>query len=152
MKKVKVYVGCGLTHAPQEYKDEIDAFKDELKKVEWIEVLDFLGKLKPESPSEKNRPLNVYTHDIHNCVGTCQVIIADLSYPSTGLGYELATSVEKHGVRAIMCAGELFRVSDLLMGVPFHPNNPHATFHQYKKSILELLPYFLEELQKLHEE
>jgi hypothetical protein len=27
MKKFKVYVGCGLTHAPQEFKNQVEEFK-----------------------------------------------------------------------------------------------------------------------------
>ena len=41
MKKVNVYVGCGLTKAPKRFRNSIALFKEALAKIPWIEVLYF---------------------------------------------------------------------------------------------------------------
>ncbi|MDB5255163.1 MAG: hypothetical protein JWL92_539 [Candidatus Nomurabacteria bacterium] len=150
MGKLKVYIGCALSHAPKEYKLRIHSFKSELQKIPWIEVLEFVGALN-EEPDPTREPLHIYTNDIHHCVGRAVAIIGELSMPSTGLGWELSTAVEKHCIRTMMCAKSGSNVSYVPLGAPLHEKNPHATFHWYEDSVLELLPYFLEELKKLHE-
>lgn len=151
MKKVRVYISCALTHAPLEYKLQIAALKDELQKIPWIEILHFVSALKGEIEPEKNS-LHIYTNDIYACIGTAHAVIAEITLPSTGLGWELGVAVENHSIRTIMSAREGSNVSHLPRGAALHQNNGHVTFHWYKKSPLELLPYFLEELKKLHEE
>ncbi len=148
-KKIRVYIGCGLTHAPQLYKDEITSFKNELRKFPWIEVLDFLGP-KRERESKKSHAKRVYEKDIKDCVEQCDVMIGELSLPSLGLGYELAVIVEKLRLRTIMCAKRGAKVSNLPYGAAFYKENPHASFRWYSKSILSLLPFFVEELELLH--
>jgi hypothetical protein len=69
MEKLKVYVGCGLTHVPQSYKEYITSFKDELRKIEWIEIMDFAGAQLDEELDEVHAH-RVYKRDIHECVGT----------------------------------------------------------------------------------
>jgi hypothetical protein len=149
MEKIKVYLGCALTHSPVRYKKKIKAFKLELQKIPYIEVLEFINSLDGVPDPAKN-PLHIYTNDIHDCVGCAKVIIGELSFPSTGLGYELSTAIEKHGIRTMMCAQKNAEVSYLLKGVVMHQNNECATFHQYEKSIIELLPYFLKEITLLY--
>jgi len=143
---IKVYVGCGLTHAPEIYRQEIALFKSELRKQKWITVLDFITN---NSISEKPDPHLIYCNDIHDCVGTADAFIADLTHPSTGLGWELGTAIEKHILPTFMCAHENAKVSYLPVGAPLHKNNKHVTFHRYKETVLELLPFFLEELNKI---
>jgi hypothetical protein len=149
MKKLRVYVGCGLTHAPKTFRNKIALFKEELRKIPWIVVLDFVS---PASGSLPPDPLGIYTHDIHGCVYTANAIIADLSYASTGLGWELGTSAEKLRIRTIMCSKKNKIVSNLPLGAPRHQENGHLSFKIYEKSILDLLPYFVEELELLHAE
>lgn len=142
--KVRVYVGCGLTHAPPSYKKKIASFKDSLRKIPWIEVLDFVtGNSVVENPDQKH----IYLNDIHDCVGTAHAMIGDLSYPSTGLGWELGTSIEKHCIRVMMCANERSLVSNLPIGAALH--HSHVTFHQYKGNISALFEYFVQELYAL---
>lgn len=149
MKKIRVYIGCALTHAPESYKKDIQLFKKEFKKHTGIRILNFLGP-KKKGESKRSHARRVYKKDIKNCVGTCHVMIGELSLPSTGLGYELATLIEKHGLRTMMCARRGTKVSNLPYGAPLHVDNPHASFKWYKKSIIELLPYFIKELELLH--
>ncbi len=147
MTIVKLYVGCGLTYAPQEYKDQIASFKNKLRSIEWIEVLDFWNA---NSASNGKQPDSheIYCTDIHECVGNAHAMIGELSYPSTGLGWELATSIEKHGIRVLMCAHKDALVSHLPIGASLYDVNKRSTsFIRYKESIEELIPFFLEELK-----
>ncbi len=146
MEKIKVYVGCGLTHAPSGYKEAIAIFKQQLSRVLWIEVLEFVT---PNSVSSAPDSRHIYRNDIYECVGMAHAMIGDLSYPSTGLGWELGTAIEKHGIRVFMCMHKDATVSHLPIGAQ-HENN-HATLHTYEESILDLLDYFIEELQQLHQ-
>lgn len=146
-RAVKVYVGCALTHAPKRYKKQIAIFKNLLRNVPWIQVLDFVTA---NSLSEVPDPLHIYTHDIHDCVGKADVIIAELSYPSTGLGWELGTSVEKHGIRTMMYIKKKILLSSLPKGAPLHQRNKHVSLDTYERSIVELLPDVLKELETVH--
>lgn len=145
MEKVRVYIGCGLTHAPEEYRQQIIQFKDRLRAIEWIEVLDFVTK---NSTSELPDPLHIYHNDIHECVGTAHAMIADLSYPSTGLGWELGTCIEKHQIRVIMCAHRDAVVSHLPIGAALR-HDTLASFDRYEKSISDLFDFCIKELQKI---
>lgn len=89
MKKLKIYVGCALKFAPEEFRQEIELFKQVLKERINCEILEFLV-------DEKATDEDVYHNDISHCVASADVIIAELSYASTGLGYEIATAIELH--------------------------------------------------------
>lgn len=149
MKKVRVYVGCGLTHAPKTFKKKIALFKDELRKIPWITVLDFVS---PASGVDGSRPdpLGIYVNDIHKCVGRADALIGDITYASTGLGWELGTAVEKLSIRTMMCTKRNKIISNLPIGAARYKKNKRSlTFDEYGKSIIELLPYFIKELEKL---
>lgn len=87
MKTLKVYVGCGLTHASEEFKAKVEEFKEKLRSIPDVEVLCFLGL-------KDSTNFGVYMHDIHNCVYQCDLLIAICDEPSIGLGYEMATQIE----------------------------------------------------------
>jgi hypothetical protein len=146
MKKLKVYVGCALTHAPEEYRQMIADFKNELRKAGWIEVLDFVTA---NSVLELPDPVHIYHNDIHECVGYADAFIADVTLPSLGLGWELGTAIEKHAIPTFMCAREGVKISNLVLGAP--GKNTHTTLIRYKETIHEFLPKFLEEFKQLHE-
>ncbi len=147
MKKLKVYVGCALTHAPQEYKDMIADFKDWLRNHNWIEVLDFVGALEGK-PQADDAPAHIYKHDIHNCVMRAHVVVGEISYPSLGLGWELATIIEKKRKLTIMLAQQSALVSKLPQGAVAH--NKHAVFYRYVLSLKEINYTVLDMLQKEH--
>jgi hypothetical protein len=135
MQKLRVYVGCGLTHAPKKYKKDIVDFKEKLGTIPWIMVLEFVT---PTSVLPDPDPLHIYTNDIHACVGTAHAMLAELSYPSTGLGHELGTAIEKHGIRTLMCARKDALISHLPQGAPLHERNKHVSLRYYESSIMEL--------------
>lgn len=144
MKNIKVYVGCALTHAPESYRQMIAAFKDELRKVSRIEVLDFVTA---NSILETPDPVGIYHNDIHACVGSADAFIADVTLPSLGLGWKLGTAIEKHSILTMMCAQKDAKISNLVLGAP--GKNTHTTLDRYDHTIHELLPFFLEKLESL---
>ena len=81
----KIYVGCGLTHAPEEFRNNVDRFKDALRESGHT-VLDFLGLVAAA-------PGDVYRHDIKRNVATCDILVGICDEPSTGLGMEIGTAI-----------------------------------------------------------
>lgn len=114
MKK-KVYVGCALTHAPQSYRDEIHRLKEILRK-ECI-VLDFVGL--------DGDVTKVFEHDT-KCVKECDVFLADCTYPSIGLGYELGVAFENNK-QIVAIAHSEARVSNIVLSAA----HPKFTFLRY---------------------
>lgn len=118
-KKISLYVGCSLTQAPEDFKEEIAALKEKLK--EKYEVMEFLGLV-------DGTEQDVYRWDIHECVGKCDIFIAFCDLPSIGLGYELGTAIEKLETPTLMLAQTDAKVTRLVIGV----DQPHATFSRYE--------------------
>ena len=121
----KLYIGCALTHLPKEKKvaflQMIKNLKKELGKT--FEILEFLGGGDVSSAS----PLEVYTHDIKNSVMKADCMLAICDHPSLGLGYEIATAVEKQGIPVLAVAHNDFFISRLIRGV----DHKNFTFFHY---------------------
>lgn len=112
MKKKKLYVGCAINNLSPENKvtflKQIADLKDSLR--DHFEVLDFVG--------DSSAPIEViYTHDIHNCVGQADCMLAICDHPSTGLGYELGTALEKHDIPVLAVAHKDSSVTRLVQGI-----------------------------------
>jgi nucleoside 2-deoxyribosyltransferase len=150
MKKIKIYVGCALAHAPEDFKSTIYAFKELLATYQHIEVLDFIDAslAKPQGQSLESY---IYFHDIHNCVQRADIMIADITYPSLGLGWEMGVAVEKCGIPVIMCAREEAFVSRLPRGAAELRDT--VSFYQYEERIIEksFFAMLLEKINKLSE-
>jgi hypothetical protein len=88
-KKTKLYVGCSLTGASEEFKSSVEELKHKLRG-EGYEVFDFVGLVAGTSA-------DVYNWDIVQCVRNCDALIGICDFPSIGLGYELseATRLKK---------------------------------------------------------
>ena len=130
MKKLKVYVGCALTHSTEEYRQQIADFKDRLRELPNVEVLDFVGL--ENATSEE-----VYEHDIHYCVATCDLFIAECSHPAIGLGYELGVAVDGWKKPTIAFFGKDIKVTRLVQGL-LCKRNPHFE-SAYYSSLDELV-------------
>lgn len=120
----KVYVGCALMNLPPEEKEAFLARINELKsglRSRGYDVIEFLYSLGNGTPEE------IYTYDIHQCVGSADAMLAVCDYPSLGLGYEMATAIEKRGIPVLAVAHESSKVSSLIQGIT-HPN---FTFERY---------------------
>jgi hypothetical protein len=115
---IKVYVGCGLTHAPEEFRNQVERLKAKLDEV--CEVLYFTGLV--DIP-----PRQAYVHDINKCVYDCGLLLAICDHPSTGLGMELGTRIKAAKKPVLAVAQTDAKVSDLL----FDPREPGYEFRRY---------------------
>lgn len=87
MSKYRIYVGCALSGAPKEFRDDVAKLKDDLR-TRGFEVLEFAWV--SDKPKEG---VNVYEYDILN-VDNCNLLVAICTFPSIGLGMELQRAVE----------------------------------------------------------
>lgn len=149
MKKLKVYVGCALTDASEEYKAAIGVFKNTLRETGFIEILDFVDFSADNEPPEAI-PGIIYYHDIRVCVRKADVVLGEVSISSSGLGYELATTIEKYQRPVYIFAKKSpdVRVSKLILGIPTH--NPKVQLHWYRDSFDEVVFTIIKELQEIH--
>jgi len=112
--KKKIYVGCSLTQAPEEFKELIKMLQARLRE-EGYEVLDFVGLT-------VGTPGDVYQHDIHKCITACDLFLAICDYPAIGLGWELAFRTEVLRKPTLALARRETKLTRLLIGAgEFHP-------------------------------
>lgn len=123
---LKIYVGCSLTHAPQEFRDSVEELKGTLRTE--FEVLDFVGL-------EKGSPHDVFAWDIDHCVATCDLFIAICDHPSLGLGYEMAACVEAFQKPTLAVAHTDATIGRIILGI----TRPHFSFARYD-SLLDDVP------------
>ena len=120
MKK-KLYIGCSLTLLPPDKKKEFLQMVSDVKQGlrAHFDVVEFLGvdDAATASPSE------VYNYDIKNCVMKADCMLAVCDFPSIGLGYEMATAMEKRGIPVLAVAHKDSSVSRLIRGID------HKNFH-----------------------
>lgn len=138
-KHFKVYVGCGLTHAPIEFQNEVEAFKEKLRSI--ATVMCFLGCGSGATPNQ------VYQWGIHDCVYKSDLMIAICDFASTGLGYEIATQVEKRQKPLLAMAHDDAKVSDLILDT----RQPGFVFRRYESlryDAFEKAKAFLEIMQR----
>ena len=106
-------------NAPQEYLD----FLENLKKIlqNEYEIVEFLSL-------GSVTPTDIYHEDIKKRIGISELFVAICDYPSTGLGYEMATAIEKYSKPTIGLAKEGKKISTLISGI----DHPMYTFKSYK--------------------
>ncbi|MCL5666890.1 MAG: hypothetical protein M1383_03910 [Patescibacteria group bacterium] len=102
----KIYVTCSLTHASEEFKEEMARLKQMLKAK--FEVLEFKGLT-------DGTPTDVYHHDI-GCVKSCDLLLSECSHPAIGLGFEIATALFRHKP-ILAVAKQDAKVSRLILGI-----------------------------------
>ena len=131
----KLYVGCSLTLAPEEFRKTVAKLKDTLRAD--YEVLDFLGLI-------TGTPKDVYEWDIHHCVRDCDLFLAVCDYPSLGLGYEMGVAVEKLRKPTLAVAHAHSKVGRIFTGI----DQPHYRFLRYTSfsEIPNMVKSFTEEL------
>lgn len=119
--KPKLYVGCSLARATEEFRQSVEQLKVEIRK-KGYEVFDFVGLV-------KGTPRDVYEWDIDHCVKDCDVFVAICDEPSIGLGYELHEAVRlKKPILAV--AHEDSVVTRMLIGAA--EVKPTLTFQRYR--------------------
>lgn len=114
-----LYVGCALTHATEEFKNNVQTLKDRLKKV--CHVLEFVGLVNGTAE-------DVYNHDINVCVRGCDLFVAICDEASIGLGYELAVQIEDRQMPALAVAHLSSKVTRLVLGI----TSPDFEFKNYE--------------------
>jgi len=136
-KRIRVYVGCGLTHAPPDFIQEVERFKRLLKT--HCTVLDFMGISQTASPRE------IYEWDIHKCVMGSDLMIAIANYPSTGMGYEASTQIELRRKPVLFLASATAKVSDLILDI----NHPFVQFRRYDSLVQDGMRYAIEAISSI---
>ncbi|MEK7060069.1 MAG: hypothetical protein AAB970_00395 [Patescibacteria group bacterium] len=139
-KDILIYVGCALTHADKYFRQNIELLKDHLRLMEGVKVLEFIGLV-------NGTPVDVYEHDIHNCVEKADLFIAECSYPSTGLGWELGTAVEKHSKHVLAVAMLDKTITRLVIGANCE-RNPKYSFQIYT-SLDELVNLCVKKVEQI---
>jgi hypothetical protein len=134
-----VYVACSLTHASEEFKQQVELLKDSLRKV--CRVLCFLGISDDTAHA-------IYEHDIHNCVYRSDLVVAITDFPSTGLGYEIGTQVEARRMPVLAVAHIDSKVTKLILD----PQQPGYEFHRYRNFHEEVFNLVLAKLEKMHQQ
>lgn len=118
--KRKLYVGCGLTHAPVEFRDQVEFLKRALGQ-DWV-IMDFLGLT-------DGAAIDVYRRDIIENVGGCDAFVAIADEPSIGLGYEIAIAVEQLHKPVLVVAHVDTKLTRMIHGATsMHPNMAFVTY------------------------
>ena len=109
-----VYVGMGLTQAPEEFRTDFQhELKDRLRVLPEIEILDFYGV--ELSSSEDDVSEEVYELDRkHTESADLVVFVAD--YPSIGLGMEIALRLATRK-QMLVCSHEDAIITRMLLGM-----------------------------------
>lgn len=136
MKK-KLYIGCSLTLLPPDKKDAFLQMITEIKKTlsKSFEILEFKGiddLLDPHPLS----PREIYIFDIKERLMKADCMLAICDYPSTGLGYEMATAIEKRGIPVLAVAHKDQVVGRIIRGID-NPNF-HFVYYDSVEEIIEL--------------
>lgn len=136
--KTKLYVGCALgglkDTEKEEFLKQIVRVKEVLR-TKGFDVLEFMGL-------GDQTPLEVYEHDILHCVATCDAMLAVCDHPSTGMGYEMATVIEKRGLPVLVVAHKDAFVSKIVRGVT-KPNFHFEYYTDFEKEIPVLAEKYL---------
>lgn len=127
MSKPTAYFACALSNAGQEHREQMSDLRQKLK--EYFNILEFYS-----DPTEMNFDTqsldyaqNIYKHDI-KCVQTAEIILAEVSLPSIGLGIELGTAI--HNNKSIIAfAKENSYVSRMVTGITY----PKFEFFRYQE-------------------
>lgn len=115
-----LYVGCCLTGAPEDFAVEVEATKDILRRN--YDLYEFVGLV---AGTEED----VYRHDIKTCVANAGMVVGVCDYPSIGLGWELAESVNSRKP-TLGVAHEKSTVTRLVLGAA--AVEPNFTFERYQ--------------------
>ena len=116
-KKLKVYVGCALTSAPDDFIERIIALKIQLRNVLRVEILDFFGGKGKAGPGVT--PEQVWARDIYECVALADAMLAICDLPSIGLGIEIEKAAGTRGIPTMIVAHHDVRISHLVLGIPY---------------------------------
>jgi hypothetical protein len=129
MKPTKLYVGCSLTHASEEFKQAVEELKTELRQAGY-EVFDFVGLINGTSK-------DVYEWDIGHCVAECDALIGICDFPSIGLGWEMNEAL-RLGKPVLAVAHKDAQVTRLVLGAA--EVEAGFRFARYEHFVKDVLP------------
>jgi hypothetical protein len=149
---MKIYLACGLTHVPRDifphYVAYLHELADNLQKIGPIDKVRYaLVDSDPQlsTKPEADQAVLCYYWD-RRMVEEADLVIADASFPSTGLGIELQIA-ENCGIPVILLAGDLGvnRVKTIQY------QNPDHEIHdlQIGKGIVSLMALGLPTIRKI---
>lgn len=124
-----LYVGCGLTHTSDTFRESIKKLKERLGTS--FKILDFVGLT-----SGTNE--DVYRWDIEHCVGTCDVFVAICDEASTGLGFELAIATTR-GIPILAVAQKSSLVTRLVLGAAECNENIHFQRYDTHEDLYQII-------------
>ena len=131
----KLYIGCSLTQAPEDFRNAVAGLKDQLR--DEFEMLEFVGLV-------DGTPTSVYQWDIQECIAGCDLFVAICDLPAIGLGYELGAALEKFGKPTLAVAHEDTPVTRMLLGI----DHPMYDFRRYRE--LDDVPAMIREKRTKH--
>jgi hypothetical protein len=129
---MKIYVGCALTHASDEFCFQVEKLKRIIARQH--EVLEFLG-------TTAGTPTDVYRQDIRENASNCELFLGICDLPSIGLGYELSYAIEKRGIPVLAVAHRNAHITRLILGI----DKPSYTFGRYE-DICRDVPLMIEDV------
>lgn len=143
MKK-KLYICCALTNLPKEKREDFLQMISDLKTRlgEHFDISEFLG-VDDLGTQNAFTPKEIYEHAITKCVMESDCMLAICDYPAIGLGYEIATGVEKRGIPVLAMAHKDSLITRLVMGI----DRENFTFSYYN-STDEIVSMVLEMFDK----
>jgi hypothetical protein len=127
--KTKLYVGCSLTHASDEFKTSVENLKKTLR-MGGYEVFDFVGLV-------NGTPKDVYNWDIGHCIKDCDAFIGICDFPSIGLGWEMNEAI-RLGKPSLGVAHNDAHVTRLVIGAA--EVEPNFRFERYKDLVKDVIP------------
>jgi len=135
-QKIRIYFGCSLTHASKEFIRDNNRLKKILRKK--VEVFEFAGLTPPVG--------EVYQHDT-NMVRRCDVVVANISHPSLGLGMEMGIAIENKKPLITLIDDSCKTTRFLILGYvdPFHFSLRYTSIAQAGRFVLEKLHYLFPE-------
>ncbi|MGH7156637.1 MAG: hypothetical protein ACREGG_00770 [Candidatus Saccharimonadales bacterium] len=127
-EKKKLYVGCSLTHAPEDFKQQVADLKLALTR-QW-DVLEFVGLV-------AGTPAEVHQTDIGH-IHNCDAFLGICDYPSLGLGGELdrAWVLEKPGLGVAHVSTKVSRF--VLGAADIYPNFSFDYYHNMVIDVPEI--------------
>lgn len=131
MTQRKLYFGCAISGLPKEHYDAMVNLREEI----FAPAYDVLKFCDPSTPDSE-----VYHHDIHVCVKSCDLLVAIVDSPSLGLGFELCAGLLLFN-KPVLALGLKDRyISKLITGIT-HPRFEFSRYENYS-DILSLLQVF----------
>lgn len=133
----KLYFGCSLSSAPEEYATKVLELRQQVAALPEVEHLPFLTDIHPDS-----NPHDIFKWDIFNQVAQADIMVAECTQPSFGLGWEVSHAVHVRKIPVLAFAHVDFKekLSKFAPGADVE-ELPNYSFSWYKdnQEILDVI-------------